>query len=95
MAYSGDYVAGGSGSCTPGTDCLDIQGRMNVNDRQAVVLSAGMELSGVTCPDASAQDRTRGRVCDYFEGENASSGDDIFRKDKTDTFNDRIISVNP
>ena len=95
VAYSGDYVPGGSGSCTPGTDCLDIQGRMNVNDRQAVVLSAGMELSGVTCPDASAQDRTRGRVCDYFEGENASSGDDIFRKDKTDTFNDRIISVNP
>ena len=95
VAYSGDYVPGGSGSCTPGTDCLDIQGRMSVNDRQAVVLSAGMELSSATCPDASYQNRSRGRVCDYFEDQNGTSGDDIFRKDKTDTFNDRIITVNP
>jgi hypothetical protein len=94
-AYSNDYVPGGSGVCTPGTDCLDIQGRMSVNDRQAVVLSAGMELGSVTCPDSSYQNRTRGRVCDYYESDNASDGDDVFRKDKTDTFNDRIISVNP
>jgi hypothetical protein len=94
-AYSSDYVPGGSGSCTPGTDCLYIQGRMSANDRQAVVLSAGRELSSVTCPDASYQNRTRGRVCDYYESDNASSGDDIFRKEKTDTFNDRIITVNP
>ena len=101
VAYSGDYVPGGSGSCTPGTDCLDIQGRMSVNDRQAVVLSAGRELAGVTCSYpfpfllSVTQDRTKGRRCDYFEGQNASTGDDIFRKDKTDTFNDRIITVNP
>ena len=93
--YSSDYQPGGSGSCTPGTDCLDIQGRMNANNSQAVVLSAGAQLAGVTCPDSSAQDRTRGRLCDYFEGQNASSGDDTFSKDNTDTFNDRIISVNP
>ena len=95
VAYSSDFEPGGSGSCTAGTDCLSIQGNMNANDKDAVVLSAGTELDSALCPDTSTQNRARGRICDYFEGENAVTGDDMFRKDKTDTFNDKIISVNP
>jgi hypothetical protein len=95
VAYSSDFEPGGSGSCTAGTDCLSIQGNMNVNDSDAVVVSAGIQLDSALCPDTSTQNRARGRICDYFEDENAVSGDDIFRKDKTDLFNDKIISVNP
>lgn len=95
VAYSSDFEPGGSGSCTAGTDCLSIQGKMNVNDSDAVVLSAGIQLDSALCPDTSTQNRVKGRICDYFEDENAVTGDDIFRKDKTDTFNDKIISVTP
>jgi len=96
MAYSSELGPGGSGSCTPGGNCLQmLQGNTSLDDRGALILAAGMQLDNVLCPDASVQNRINARLCDYFENENAISNN-ILRKEHLSTlFNDRLISLLP
>ena len=95
ISFAVKQSPGVSGNCAAGTDCLSIQGKYSTNDTQAIVLSAGKELGNATCPDLSAQNRVNARVCDYFEGDNATTGDDTFQRDATTSFNDRLITVYP
>ena len=96
VAYADGFKPSGSGSCTPGTDCLEIEGTLNSDDREALVISAGMELETAVCPDTSAQNRSNGRLCDYYEDENADDSDNLYSRDKpVDLFNDKLINVAP
>jgi len=96
VAYADGFKPSGSGSCTSGTDCLEIEGTLNSDDRQALVMSAGMELETAVCPDTSAQNRSNGRLCDYYEDENADDSDNLYSRDKpVDLFNDKLINVAP
>ena len=87
VAYGAGFTPGGNGQCTAGTDCLVIQGR--ADDREALVVSAGMALA--------TQNRSTGSITDYYEGENATlSGNDIFTGAAgTATFNDQIAVAAP
>ncbi len=96
VAYADGFKPSGSGSCTAGTDCLEIEGTLNSDDRQALVMSAGMELETAICPDTSAQNRSNGRLCDYYEDENADDSDNLYSRDKpVDLFNDKLINIAP
>ncbi|MBU0662978.1 MAG: hypothetical protein KJ990_00390 [Proteobacteria bacterium] len=76
------------GTCTPGLDCLTVDGLDLPNDdKKALVILAGKELSGQTR-------NTFTGLTDYFEGQNASSGDNTFETKAADsTFNDRLEVV--
>jgi len=93
-------AANPSGDCVAGTDCLSVEVQVPLgavhNDRRAVVLIAGAELS--------SQDRSASgaAVSDYFEDENAEADTDttlpysVFdRADVDDTFNDQLSAVTP
>ncbi|MDD3815014.1 MAG: hypothetical protein PHZ02_10245 [Desulfocapsaceae bacterium] len=77
----------GGGTCTPGPACLTILPPSTNDDKKAIVILAGKELSG--------QNRnTFTGLTDYFEGQNASSGDNTFEiKTADSTFNDRLEVV--
>ena len=78
---------GGSGNC-PGVDCLTLSGVAPGGDKQAIVVAAGPALSG--------QDRSAWSLSDYFETENASTGDDTFAKAaSSSSFNDQVRVVAP
>lgn len=91
VAYGSAYGPGGAGSCTAGTDCLTLTVQMpatSYNDKQALVMSAGMPLG--------TQDRTLGQIDSYYEAENAVEGDDVFEKGEiTTSFNDQIAIIAP
>ena len=72
VAYSSEFAPGGDGNCTTASDCLVLRGILaTANDREALVVSSGMELA--------AQDRSSGALVDYYEDENATlHTDDIF-----------------
>lgn len=95
--YANGFIPGGTGSCTAGTDCLEVGGSLGTDDTEALVLSAGRFLeSGICQADGLPQDRGKGRLCDYFEDENATDGDDTFRKDsESGDFNDKLMVVSP
>jgi hypothetical protein len=102
VAYADGFKPSGSGSCTTGSDCLEIEGTLNSDDREALVISAGMELETdePLCPDIvvsrQKQNRSNGRLCDYYEGENADDSDNLYTRDKpVDLFNDKLINIAP
>ena len=70
--------------------CIRVDGVTKPDDdKQAIVLSAGMEL------DAS-QDRTTGTISSYFENQNSSTGDVNFERGIISTsFNDQVSVVAP
>ncbi len=90
VAYSAGFQPGADNLCLAGTDCLTLQGIFHppAHDRKALVISAGMELAG--------QNRRSGLIGDYFEGENATTDDDIFHNGElTTTFNDQAAVASP
>lgn len=86
-ALAGNPVQAG-GECTPGGDCLTVQGLASPgNQARVVLLLAGAELVG--------QDRAAfSGPWDYFEGENAGADHSVFevRVGKAD-FNDQLLIV--
>jgi hypothetical protein len=56
-------------------------------DRQALVMIAGMELTG--------QDRSATGMVNYFEDENADNDPVFETRDFTNTFNDQISVIAP
>jgi hypothetical protein len=75
------------GTCTPGPGCLTILPPPTNDDKKAIVILAGKELSG------QARNTFTG-LTDYFEDQNASSGDNTFETKAPDsTFNDRLEVV--
>lgn len=87
VAYSADYAPGGADDCESSGNCLTLTGSgAPDNDKEAIVIISGDELSG--------QDRTAAGIDDYFEMENADPGDDEFQHaDKSDTFNDQSMLI--
>lgn len=77
-------------ACIPGTDCINVNiNGLSTNDIRAVVINAGEDLTG---------SRPSGSISDYYEGENASTSDDLFEKSKyTSSNNDqlRVIATAP
>ena len=99
VVESAENIPGGSGTCLIG-NCINIADTSgtiagNNDDKQAIVIAAGRELS-TTIP---AQDRVNlGTILDYFEGENndGNATFDIGSFDPTlNTFNDQIKRVAP
>ena len=81
-------LANSSGNCTPGTDCLTIQGVPISNDKEAVLVLAGTALKDQTRPSSN--------ISDYWEWQNISTGDRVFEKHRrTSQFNDQIRVVSP
>lgn len=83
VAYSSGFVPGAAGSCTAGTDCLTLTGAGLPNDnKDAIVIIAGNQLA--------TQNRSSANIGDYYELQNASSGDDTFQHDTiSTTYNDQ------
>jgi len=100
VAEANGYQPSGGGTCTAGTDCLNLAGTIPGNDIQALVVSAGPEFSD---PPLSQDRAGDGALSDYFELDNASSGDDQFTRVDTAgvappfsaTLNDQIRIVAP
>jgi hypothetical protein len=91
-AFSSGYQPGAGGACTAGTTCLQLSTPYagTQNDRHAVVMAAGRELS--------SQNRAVAGVTEsqYLEGENATFGNELFAKGLiTTTFNDQVSGVCP
>lgn len=87
-AISPAVTANPSGTCTSAnvTDCLTLTnaeaGTGNTNDKRIALILSGRALAGKTLPSAT--------LGDYFEAQNASTGDQTFQRDTiSTTFNDR------
>ena len=84
---------GGSGTCTPGTDCLEVSTVATpTNDTRALLLLAGRALNGSTRPSALLDD--------YAEGANRTINDRLFesgppRKLPPNARNDNIAILAP
>ncbi|MBI2994661.1 MAG: hypothetical protein HYY48_10865 [Gammaproteobacteria bacterium] len=93
-AYSSEYQPGNVGTgCVEGTNCLSLSVPLpadtTLDDRQALVISAGPELS------TQASSRLNGALDAYFEDDNAVA-DDVFSRDEVSTtFNDLISVIAP
>ena len=91
IAVSDGYRPGAAGSCVAGgtPDCLTLTNWYTpVNDKEAVILSAGVPLSG--------QDRSTGLLTAYLENDNGTVGDDVFEySDSSNSFNDQIRVIEP
>lgn len=77
-------------SCTAGTDCIEfkINGAVVREDIQAALVSAGGELAG--------QDRSDGKMTDYFEDKNKDDGNDtVERAAVASDFNDQVRVIRP
>ena len=77
-------------SCTPGTDCVNLQvaATPTRNELQAVLVGAGSQLTG--------QNRANGNMSDYFESSNAVQANDTVDRDiAAATFNDQIRVIRP
>jgi hypothetical protein len=91
-AFSSGYQPGAGGACTAGTTCLQLSTPYagTQNDRHAIVMTAGRELA--------SQNRAVAALTEshYLEGENATSGNDVFARNLvTATFNDEVSGVCP
>ncbi|MGE0386640.1 MAG: hypothetical protein AB7Q97_18085 [Gammaproteobacteria bacterium] len=88
-AVARDHAPGGSGTCTPGTDCLVVEGVGAPNDdKQALVIGVGPEARNA----GAAQDRTRAGIGDYLESGNDTPDDRTFTRDNPF---DRLRIVSP
>jgi hypothetical protein len=85
-AVSSEYTPTGGGTCIPGNTCLTVNNLPSPNnDKQAVVITTGRDLTS---------NRPSTNIYDYLEGENASTGDNIFEKNSpSPSFNDQIFIV--
>ncbi len=90
--YAANLIPTGTGTCTAGTDCinLSVSDTASRNDVEAVVLSAGVALTGQTRAAGSALNQ-------FFEEDNANGNDNVERKAGTTGFNDflRLIACDP
>ena len=94
-AVSAGYAPGGSGSCTPGTNCLTVNNlnATTTNDKRAILIFAGRSLANTSRPNATPGD--------YLESQNASTGDRIFEHGLRSTsttgvaINDKAIVIAP
>ena len=95
VAVADAYAPGTTATdCIAGSDCLSVAVQFpsgtTHNDRQALVISAGSELS------AQASSRVNGALDAWFEDDNAVDSDDLFIRDSvTTSFNDVISVVAP
>jgi hypothetical protein len=96
-AYSDGWKPGAAGACVAGTDCLQLQSityATTQTDRHSAVMSVGRELDSSI--SALNQNRIAGALTNYLEGENATSGNEVFQKGlTTTTYNDVVSTVCP
>lgn len=76
---------GGSGSCTAGTDCLNLYAASTADNKGALLMMAGQAIDyRADCTNASSpsltQDRTSGNIDAWYECENETQGDDQFQQ---------------
>jgi len=94
VAYSADYIPGGANDCVTNGNCVTLQvqrpsGNLIYNDREALVMVAGRQLSSQDRSDAILG------ILNYFENANADN-DLVFDKSNiTDNFNDQISVIAP
>ena len=94
-AYApGEPFPGSTVPCTAGTNCLSLKSSDGsvANNVRALIVLGGPQLAGQDRSVASAG------LSDYFEGENATPGDQLFEtKPESSTFNDKVevISTSP
>lgn len=98
VAESAGTAPGGAGPCTTPANCLAVNGVSPGNNIDAVVITAGVELSGAPLN----QDRTSGLLSSYFDDENLSPLDDTFVRNTSwpepnliPAFNDQVRIVAP
>lgn len=94
VAYSADYIPGGANDCVTSGNCLTLQvqrpsGPQIYNNREALVMAAGMQLPGRDRSDASLG------ILNYFENANADNDLVFEKRDITDSFNDQISVIAP
>ena len=92
VSYADGFSPTNANDCSAGTDCITVNIPIGTpqNNRHAVAIVAGAELSG--------QVRSAGNLADYFEDENADpdTGHIVFDRAETDdTFNDQLSAVTP
>jgi len=108
IVYSVGDTPDAAAACIAGTNCLTINGVDNVgaavvnsNNNNAIVIAAGMEInttqdSNCNAIAATAQNRSNGRLNEYYESNNCSAGDDSFQEQfETNTYNDQLRVVEP
>lgn len=101
VAFSVGDAPGGAGVCIEGTNCIILAGAGNPDNKDAIVLAAGMEInttldSSCTTITSTPQMRINGTINEYFESENCNANDDNFQKQfTTNTFNDQVRVVEP
>jgi len=92
VSYAANFIPTGTGTCTAGTDCLNLLVTSNPsrNDVESVVLGSGVAVTGQTRAAGSA-------LSQFFEGINANGNDSVERKISLSTFNDyvRLVSCAP
>jgi len=91
LAYADGLKPGGAGNCTPGPlgDCLRIADG-GLDALRALAIAAG--------PSLPAQDRTGAAMNDYYEEDNAITGDGQYRRAAAapaTPFNDRVHVLDP
>ncbi len=92
-AISPEVAFGGSGTCTPGVNCLEVGAVPTpTNNARALLLLAGRPLNGSTRPSPVLDD--------YVEGANLTTGDRMFetgppRKPPPAPRNDNIAILSP
>jgi len=95
VSYAAGFSPGSAlQACTPGAPggaaCLMLNGANPGNNIQALAIAAGEPLPSI------GQNRSSGLLTDYFEGENAISGDNTFVTAPTSSsFNDKVRIVAP
>ncbi len=101
VAFTAGNAPGGAGVCIEGTNCLTLIGAGNQDNKNAIVLAAGMEInttldSSCATITSTLQKRINGTINEYYESENCSASDDNFQKQfTTNTFNDQVRVVEP
>jgi hypothetical protein len=90
------------GSCTAGTDCLTANNLPTnltpANDKRVLMVFSGRRLSAESSLGFAAQSHPSALLTNYFEQQNATTGDSIFdhkASTSSKTFNDRVVVVAP
>lgn len=84
-----EALPGGGTLCTAGAGCLTVNGVAPSNNKRALLVAAGPDLSS---------NRPSANPTDYFEGQNASPGDEVFEKTTASATNNdqiRVIATTP
>jgi len=91
VALSAAHVPGvAAATCMPGVDCITLRrgGTRDEDDKRALLVIAG--------PALASQSRPAGDPVEYFEGENATGGDDRFETRRPGAgFNDQLRVAAP